>query len=88
MYSSKISDKETIEIVPRNHIQLLMNFQDEARSERWGNKKIVKKDFKLMIDVVKKEYLSDFLDTIVLHGEHTAKKQRIKRLIKILSKSK
>ena len=82
LYSSKISDAETIEIIPRDHVQLLMNVQDETRSEKWGNKKIVTKDSKLIIDIVKKEYLSDFLDNIILHGERTAQKQRLMRLIK------
>lgn len=77
LFTSKIWDEETIEIVPSDHVQLLMNFTSDAQSKKWGNKKIVKKDSKLIIDIVTKEYLSDFIDNILLHGETKIRRKRL-----------
>ena len=74
LYTSKISAAETIEIVPKNHVQLLMHLIGDSQIEQWGNKKNVNKDYKLIIDIVKKEFLSDFLDNIALFGESNGKK--------------
>lgn len=73
LYSSKISNEEAIEIIPRDHVQLLMNFSRDAQPEKWGHKKIVKKEFKILIDIIKKEFLSEFLDNFVLFGENKRK---------------
>ena len=65
LYSSAISDIDKIDITPQNHVQLHMNFQmGEADIEKWGDKSIVKNTHEFIIDIVKKEYLNEFLETI------------------------
>lgn len=87
LYSSKIKGIDTIEINPINRIQLLLNFQRETHSIKWGGKRKIRKDEKFMIDVVKKEYFSNFLDSIVLHGEIPGKRQKLKKVVQKVSKS-